>query len=342
VGPPYNRPILSALESQPQPAQPAAHDPDLESRLTWIWGSPRSGSTWLLKLISHPLDPDPEAALGFRVPEGGLPGPVDSIPVDETFISNHLSPALADPRVVDGRWMAGTINNLMAEKPAYVFSDEYREFWHPAAREFALARLGAVLTRSRQAGIELAPDYRMVIKETNGSHAADLLMGVLPGSRLLLLIRDGRDVVDSLLAAYQPKAFMANKLRYSFGSPDERAQGLLWAARLWASNTDITLKAIDSHPPELTRIVRYEDLLADTAGELAALYEWLDLERDPRRIQRIVEACSFDKLPPKQRGPLTRNRAATPGLWRKNLSRKEQRRVAEICNPLLERFGYEL
>ncbi len=68
-------------------------------------------------------------------------------------------------------------------------------------------------------------------------------------SRLLLLIRDGRDVVDSLLAAYKPDAFMANKLQYSFSTADERREGLLWAARLWACNTDMTLKAMEAHDP---------------------------------------------------------------------------------------------
>jgi hypothetical protein len=104
----------------------------------------------------------------------------------------------------------------------------------------------------------------------------------------------------------------------------------------------MTLRAIEGHPDELCRIVRYEDLLADTAGELSRLYEWLGLEREPREIERIVAARSFEALPAKRKGPLTRNRAATPGLWRENLEPDEQRAVTEICAPLLERFGYEL
>jgi hypothetical protein len=313
----------------------------LEPRLTWIWGSPRSGSTWLLQLLSDPLKPDPDAPLGFRLPERPLQSPVESVPADETFISNHLAPALADPRLVDGHWLPGTINNLMGPRPAYVYSDEYADAWRPAARDFVLRRLGAVLDRTRDSGIELDPECRMVIKETNGSHAADIVMGVLPRSRLLLLIRDGRDVVDSLLAAYQPKAFMANRLKYSFKTDEERAEGLRWAARLWACNTEVTAQAIEKHPAELTRVVRYEDLLSDGVEQVAGLYEWLGIPRSREQIEELVEARSFQALPEKQRGPLTRNRAATPGLWRENLSKKEQRTVAEICGPLLERFGYE-
>ena len=320
-------------------------DPDLESRLLWIWGSPRSGSTWMLQLLSHPLEPDPEAELGFKLPPGGAAAvgrPIDSIPVDESFISNHFSPALADPRLVDGRWVPGTINNLMAPKPAYAFSDSFADAWRPAARDFALARLTAFIDRARAEGLDVDPACRIVIKETNGSHAADVVMGSLQRSRMLLLIRDGRDVVDSLLAAYKPNAFMANKLEYSFSTDDERAAGLLWAARLWACNTDMTLKAMEQHDPELTRVVRYEDLLTDGVTELKGIYDWLGLQREPGFVDDVIDARAFTKISEKQRGPLTRNRSAKPGLWRENLSRKEQAKVHEICGPLLERFGYDV
>ncbi len=338
---PYNRLTLAALDTEAGSARIAADDPELESKLTWIWGSPRSGSTWLLQLLSHPLEPDPDAVLGFREPPRGLEGPLDTVPVDESFFSNHMAPALADPRKIDGRWAPGTINNLLSTRPTYLLSDHYAEVWRPAARAFATTRFGAVVDQARGRGVEIADDYRVVIKETNGSHAADVVMGALPASRLLLLIRDGRDVVDSLLAAYQPKGFMANKFKYSFKTKDERAEGLLWAARLWACNTDMTLKAIESHPDQLTRIVRYEDLLDDGVEQVRGIYEWLGLQRSGVEVERIVAACSFEALPAKQRGPLTRNRSATPGLWRENLSRKEQDVVTDICGPLLERFGYE-
>lgn len=318
-------------------------EPGLESRLVWIWGSPRSGSTWLLKLLSAPLDPDPELPLGFRAPEpADPPEPADSVPIDETFLSNHLAPAFAEPRIVDGRWVPGTINNLLATaKPAYALSDAYAHVWRPAARDLALARIQGVLDRAHDQGIALDPDHRVVIKETNGSHAADIVMSITPSARLLLLIRDGRDVVDSLLAGYQPGAFFANNQGESISTAGERERAIDWAARLWACNTDITLRAIEEHPPELCKVCRYEDLLADPAGRLAEIYEWMGLSRSATQIDAIVERHSFSRLPANQTGPLTRNRAARPGLWRENLSAAEQATVDGICGPLLERFDYE-
>lgn len=331
-------PALPGIAPRPEPL--------LESRITWIWGSPRSGSTWLLKLLSHPLAPDPELPLGFepprREPGTGSSRGFDSLPIDETFISNHLAPALADPRLVDGRWVPGTINNLLAAaKPAYAFSEEYAAEWMPAARDFALARIQAVIDRAREAKVPLADGHRVTIKETNGSHAADLVMSLMPSARLLLLIRDGRDVIDSLLAGYQPGAFFANNQGVAISTEQERERAIGWAARLWACNTDVTLRAIERHPSALTRILRYEDLLAQPTTELASLCQWSGTPRGQDEIERIVERHSFSRLPARTTGPLSRNRAATPGLWRENLSATELRRVDNICGPLLERFGYE-
>ena len=39
----------------------------------------------------------------------------------------------------------------------------------------------------------------LVVKEPNTSEAADTLVKLLPSSRVVFLVRDGRDVVDSML-----------------------------------------------------------------------------------------------------------------------------------------------
>lgn len=343
--------LRERLSGNGGPAMPAGYsataglgfdDVELESKLTWIWGSPRSGSTWLLQLLAHPLDPDPETQLGFRLPKGSGPNTFDAIPVDESFLSNHLAPALADPRRVGEEWVPGTLNNyLSANKPTYAFSQEYEPVWRPEARRFGLVRIAGTIQRARNAGIDLPGLPHVVIKETNGTHAADLLMSLLPGSRMLLLIRDGRDVVDSLVAAYQPGAFLANNQGQSFGTPEKRATRVRWAAELWACNTDTALRAMEAHPDELCRVLRYEDLLANTTAELAGLYEWMGIRRDPEWIAETAWTRSFQAIPDRDKGPLTRNRAARPGMWRDNLSDEEQAVVAEVFGSRLARFGYE-
>ena len=43
-------------------------------------------------------------------------------------------------------------------------------------------------------------------------------------------------------------------------------------------------------------VVRYEDLLTDTAGELGKALEFCGVSRDEKHIQRAVDACQFDRM----------------------------------------------
>lgn len=316
----------------------------LESRIVWMWGTARSGSTWLLRQLSYPLFPEPEATTVFRVPGPDRdPGrPYDTLPVDESFISNHLAPAFGDPREVDGEYVPGTINNYLGGRPVYAYSRAYRAVWAPEARRFALVRLYAFIERARAAGVDVTPDPLLVIKEVNGSHAADLLMRLMPSSRLLFLVRDGRDVVDSLMHAYAPGGFLARHQGYSYSTPEERLDGVAWAARLWSCNVDATLRAIAAHPPGLSHTVRYEDLLADPGARNDELNEWLGRDRTPSEREAMLAATAFSSVPEERRGTTERNRAAQPGLWRENLGDEEQRICMEIMGSRLERFGYEI
>jgi hypothetical protein len=203
-------------------------------------------------------------------------------------------------------------------------------------------RLYAFVERARAESIALAPDPALVIKEVNGSHAADLVMALRPRSRLLFLVRDGRDVVDSLLHAYAPGGFLARHQGYSYATPEERLEGVAWASRLWSCNVDTTLRAIDAHTPGLSHTVRYEDLLADNAAGIDELNAWIGLERSPGELDAMLSATAFDAVPHERRGDTERNRAARPGLWRENLSDEEQRICTEIMGPRLKRLGYEI
>ncbi len=336
---------MSLLGSAYSPSSGLAFDDDLlESRLLWIWGTPRSGSSWLLELLCDPLEPDIRVPCGFRTargteaPESGF----DIVPVDEPFIANHLAPAFGDPIDVDGGYVPATLNNYRSGHSGYVFSKAFEEAWRPEFRRFALVRLWSLAERAREDGMALADYPVYAIKEVNGSHAADRLMSVLPRSRMLLLARDGRDVVDSLLAAYAPGGFMARSFDRPIRTPEERREAVRWAAELWACNCDIALSAHESRPPELTRIVRYEDLLADCASVLAPLFEWLGLSRSENRLQQIAARRSFAAVPEHKRGETQRVRSAKPGRWRENLSEDEQQSVMQIVGPRLARLGYEL
>jgi hypothetical protein len=54
-----------------------------------------------------------------------------------------------------------------------------------------------------------------------------------------------------------------------------------------------------------------------------------------------VESQAFDRLPPEHRGPGKIFRAASPGLWRENLTPPEQEVLERVMGSKLRELGYE-
>ncbi len=319
-------------------------DPDeLEARLVWIFGSPRTGSTWLLEQLCDPVRPDDSKPTGFAVMERRESSPLDAVPVNEFHASTHLAPALGDPVEVDGRLLPATLNNFLDRegKPSYVFASDYEEVWRPAMRRLVLVRLFAVQAMAAREGLPLVASPTLLIKEVNGSHAADVLMSLFPRSRLLFLIRDGRDVVDSRMHAVREGGWLAEQVEAQFRSDEERLRWAKGAMREWACGVDATTSAYQAHPERLRRMVRYEDLIGDTVSCIGSLFEWLGLRREPERVERIVAAHSFTALPEARRGASKQRRAARPGLWRENLTDAEKAAAGEIMGSRLVELGYE-
>jgi hypothetical protein len=309
-----------------------------ESRLVWIFGSTRSGSTWLLRLLSHPLVLEPEAGLGFRLPAAAREEPpIDALPVNEFLLGHHVAPVHGDPVLKDGRYIPATVNSFWSSDANYAMSKEFEDVWRAELRRFALVRLHAVLERA--AGrFPVREDPAVVIKDVGASHAATAIMSLLPRSRLLFMVRDGRDVIDSLIHAAKPGGWFARITKPLISSDEERLDFVRERAIEWACSTDSCLRAWDAHPPALRRMVRYEELLADPAGELGSVCRWIGVERDGAALEAAVRANAFGANEPT--GPTEFARAASPGLWRQNLSSEERRIAEEIIGERLAGLGY--
>jgi len=324
---------------------------ELEPSLTWIYGSPRTGSTWLLELLCHPLalNLDPASELGFTWPDE-LREPVPALPIDGLQISAHLAPAVfghpveTDVMEEAGNLLPRTLNRQAGERGTYALSPRYADVWRPAARELVLARLGAVVSRTRAAGLPLPPEPpQLVIKEVDDSHAADVVLDLFPRSRMIFLVRDGRDVLDSVLDANRPGGWLANVGwgTGEFASADARMDWIARHCGNWVARMNACSRAYEAHDPELRRLVRYEDLRAETERHLADLVAWLGLDASPERVQAVVEAHAFEALPDFGKGPGMFRRQAKPGGWREGLSDDEQRLAQDVMGALLTRFGYD-
>ena len=293
-----------------------------ESRILWILGSPRSGSTWLLAMLAgHP-----------RV-----------IPIDEPLIGWFLGPFTADIPGVDPEHLDlddVTLRGLQRFKRSQFFSDDFKGVWLPGLRRLIADRLRSEALEHPGRG--RLSDSVIAVKEPSGSQAADVLSEATPRSRLLWLLRDGRDVVDSHLAASRRGSWLETEAggAYRGISDAERHDYLVDTAYKWLWRTEVVERAFDRHGgPKL--LMRYEELRAAPAVKLGELFEWLEVAVDREQLGELVAEQAFERLPAEQTGPLKFHRAATPGLWRENLSDSEQSALDGIIGPKLAALGYE-
>lgn len=363
-----------------------------------MFGSPRTGSTWLLEMLAHPVILEARDPLGFRVPDGYADpvadsrlatllrmerplrrlggrarrpgggarrhwarsrrprwrrdGWIDVVPINESLLPAHLMPPQPeDPPARNDPWIR-TPMDTFGELASYFFSQYYQEVWRPAVRDMVRARFGAHFERAAAAH-PLGSSAVMVIKEPNGSHAAPLIMSLLPRSRLVFLCRDGRDVVDSQVALSSPGRLNAVWRGVALETPGgwrrrsqrralrERRLELIREESLnWVARMEATERAFQERPVELRFRLRYEDLLDDPAGCLRELVAWLGLERDSGAIAEAVEANSFAEGGRAPTGAAATRRAAVPGLWRENLTEPEIALAHEIMGEKLAELGY--
>jgi hypothetical protein len=136
----------------------------LPGNLIWIFGAARTGSTWLL-----PMMKDLEGHAGWNEPLVGL-----------LFGNFYYVQAARD---------------VEKRGEDFILGQSYRDAWLRSIRSFLLNQAAA-----RYPDV-IGRDGYLVVKEPNGSLGAPLLMEALPQSRMVLLIRDPRDMVASMIEA---------------------------------------------------------------------------------------------------------------------------------------------
>jgi Sulfotransferase family len=288
--------------------------PGFAGRLVWMFGSPRTGSTWLMQLFSE------------------LPGVAV---IDESYVPLHLVPI--DHTVPEGEYFA---QGQRSRDPHYFFARRYMPELQPELRGMILR---GFVRQLEELGQTTDPRW-LVIKEPNGSHAADSVMSLFPESRLLFLVRDGRDVIDSLIDAMLARDswWQQSQVSEEPRIVGERMAFIRHHANLWLQRTEAVQRAYTATPQALRLQVGYEALLADTVSGFERMLDWLGMEVDPGAVRAAVQKRAFSSIPAEQKGPGKRARSATPGQWRERLRPAEIDLVESIMGPKLRELGYEV
>ena len=263
------------------------------------------------------------------------------VAIDEPLFGIHAAPYIENRLAPTPGFTSPnfTTNAENAGRPDYCLSTEYEEAWRPPLRALIVSRVRAQTDRVvRDRGVA---DPIAVLKEPNSSHAAELLLSLVPESRLIFLVRDGRDVIDSLLDAFEGDTWWTRSYG-SFGEQGERWRlGMIrHQARFWLHRTEAVQRAFAAHAVDRRFLVRYEELLASPVETFAELAHWIGLPMTEGRAREVVAHQAFSRIPSDGRGSGKPLRAAEPGLWRENMSSAEQRLVNELLGEKLEQLGY--
>jgi len=207
-----------------------------------------------------------------------------------------------------------------------IFGSPFQEVWLTSIRRMVLEAAAARFS-------QLSRESNLIVKEPNGSSAAPVLVDALPESKFILLIRDPRDVASSMLDSVRPGGWREG--RPGTKGPDNVIVSN--AARTYAKNMDGAMRAFQAHRgPKV--LVRYEDLRANTIGEMRRICSQLGILASEEDLERVVRKHAWENIPDKKKGLGKPRRKAIPGSWREDLSPEQARSVEEITAPLLEEF----
>ena len=276
-------------------------------QLFFIGGAAKSGTTWLQLL----LDRHPAISCNG---EGHFP----------TYLVPRLIGA-ADEYNQDVAWKNQTI---FGELPGY-----------PQLQEQHIAFLWASAVALQLSAQAKDPTIRLIGEKTpDNARFFGLLEEAFPGAKCIQIIRDGRDCAVS--GWFHNLRVSPAWTRETFATMDDYLVALAeeWAEAVAAGHR------FGAARPDLYLAVRYEDLLADAAGTLTRVLDFLGAEAAPETVATCLGAGAFASLSGgRAAGEENREsffRKGIAGDWKNHFTAETSSRFEEKAGEWLGRYGY--
>jgi len=271
----------------------------------FILGTPRSGTT-LLRLIldSHPdIAITPESSFFFRVKslwEGLYPDLNDVENIRSLIDDLHTMPQIKD-------WIpkSCTFQSIMEGREREGFDS-----------------LAAFIDKFFGLYAESKSKHRWGDKTPKNLHSVEQILELFPSAKILMMVRDCRDVTISL-----------NKADFSKVS-------YLSAARRWQMDADIAQKYLKQNNDQIY-LLRYEDLLLNPSQVIKSVLSFLNLSDDPEIMKRYVEH-EDDVVHTKSSLYMKPIEIDNLYKWKKEMSVSDVAECEAIARNGLVYFGYEV
>src|SRR5215207_421330 len=287
-----------------------AHPNDIRpENIVWIIGSPRTGSTWLSRML----------------------GELENCEVwQEPFFGVILS---FRDNIANQGWVASQ-NFLLGDpnKPIWL---NYMKQMFLAVADVRFAGHGYLVVKEPNGSVgarlvlEAFPESKVIFLVRDPRDVvASQLDAVKPESWY------GRARFESSAATAR---FDPETGSFVFSQPTSEEEFVESLSRDVVASVTAAQEAFDAHSgPKV--FIKYEGLRADTLGTMRELCSTLVLDADEGQLARAVEEYSWENLPQDSKGEGKPRRKATPGGWREDLTPEQIKVVERITAPLIEQF----
>jgi len=277
----------------------------LEKNLVWIFASPRSGTSWLgTQLLSYQTNSVNEPQLGV-----------------------HLG--MREPQI---RHDVIRRIDLYKKDPDYFFSERYFNTWKVYLRKMLLNRLHAQVQDISKP---------LIVKEPSGAMGSDVLVKCTPNSKIIFMIRDARDILDSVIDALQKDSWAVKNYGITPLMQHKRLAEIKYQAMLWVKLIEILTYTFKIHPKEQRLMIKYEDLLTNTFEELEKIYSFIGIKIPKNELEKIVTKYSFKNIPEEEKGMGRVTRSAKPGKWKESFSNEEKEEIEKIIGETMKKLRYD-
>ncbi len=179
--------------------------------------------------------------------------------------------------------------------------------------------------------------HALVVKEVNAPEVYAWLRSLFPAGRMILLVRDPFDVLDSYLDLQRPGSWNER-----FGDPSAPLSetNVRRTAEHVRSTLSLAVDAYDAFPIDQRLQISYEDLLHDPVPHLIACGDLVSEKVHVDVARKVAENHQFQNY--KTTGALQFRRLGKAGVWKtsENFTTEVRRLADEILGPLRGRLGY--